>query len=381
MSVTNRHQTERSGRPTPLRRDGVDFWRGVILCIIFVNHVPGTMFERFTPKNFGFSDSSECFVFISGLSLALAYGNRFSNGGRVQVMASLARRVVQLYGVHIGLSLAGVAIFAAGAAVVEPDLMQVHGRDLFIDDPGAALLGVMSLGHQLGYFNILPLYVLLVAMVPALLWLGGRSRILMLIASAMLYGASRLNGWNIPSWPMKGEWFFDPFTWQLLMAIGIAVGLGLRRAPFPTYPFAGLVAGLGLLVGAVCVTDGLSWLPGLGDDARRWFDLDKTVLGAGRLIHFLCVAYLVHALRLADRMRDAPWFRPFCLIGRGSLWAFAITSLLAAFGQVVTEGFGHSPLVDILLIAGGTMIVYRAAVALDARRAGLAPRLATAKPG
>ena len=380
MSLTSRVTAERSGPSKPSRREGLDFWRGVVFCIILINHVPGTMFERFTPKNFGFSDSSECFVFISGLSLALAYGTRFSNGGRVQVMVSLAKRVVQLYGVHIGLSLAGLAIFATGAALVEPDLMQVHGRDLFIDDPGAALLGMVSLGHQLGYFNILPLYVLLVAMVPGLLWLGGRNRALMLGASAMLYAASRLNGWNIPSWPMKGEWFFNPFTWQFLMAMGIAVGLGLRRAPFPTHPAAGWVAGLGLLVAAVCVTDGLSWLPGLGEDARQWLDVDKSVLGAGRLVHFLCLAYLVHAWHLADRMRNAPWFEPLCVIGRSSLWAFAVTSLLAALGQVVTEGVGHSPLIDLVLIAVGLAVLYRAAVVLDARRGGLAIRLA-AKPG
>ena len=55
------------------RNTVIDFWRGLVLVIIFVNHVPGNILEHLTRRNYGFSDAAEAFVFISGLSVALVY--------------------------------------------------------------------------------------------------------------------------------------------------------------------------------------------------------------------------------------------------------------------------------------------------------------------
>src|SRR5438552_3264763 len=85
------------------RVDGIDFWRGFILCTIFINHMPGNVFENFTFRNVGFSDAAEAFIYLSGVSLALAYGARFAGGERLGVLMALARRAVKLYGVHIAL--------------------------------------------------------------------------------------------------------------------------------------------------------------------------------------------------------------------------------------------------------------------------------------
>jgi hypothetical protein len=62
------------------RIDSIDFWRGVALVTIFINHIPGNILGNLTPRNFGFSDSAEAFVFLSGLSVSLAYASRFDTG-------------------------------------------------------------------------------------------------------------------------------------------------------------------------------------------------------------------------------------------------------------------------------------------------------------
>src|SRR5258708_2667303 len=59
------------------RIDGIDFWRGFALLTIFIDHVPEKVFEHVTQQNFGFSDAAELFVFLSGVSVALAYRPRF----------------------------------------------------------------------------------------------------------------------------------------------------------------------------------------------------------------------------------------------------------------------------------------------------------------
>ena len=354
------------GPPRPVRNASLDFWRGVVLCTIFVNHVPGNIFERFTFRNFGFSDSAEAFVFLSGVSLAIAYRDRFANGRQGASILSLGRRAVRLYGTHIALSCAGLAIFAAGAAMF-PDagLMDVHGRDLAVDDPFAASIGLVSLGHQFGYFNILPLYVVLVMMVPALLWLARYSRAAMLAGSLALYAAARLFEINVPTWPMRGTWFLDPFAWQLLMAIGLAVGLGLGESRW-TAPRWLTVAALAVLGAALfCATDGFGFEAGLFDAVREHGDLDKTMLGMGRLLHFLCLALLIPLFGKAVRISASPIFGPIGVIGRHSLPNFALLSLIAAAGQVVTEGLGHSVLLDAVVIGGGLAALYGAARLLD----------------
>ena len=356
------------------RLDAIDFWRGLVLCTIFINHIPSNLFEVVTQKNYGFSDSAEAFVFLSGVSLALAYGPRFARGDLAEAVMSLARRAVKLYFVHIVLSVAAIGIYALGAFALDGStLLEVHGRDLFVEDPKAALIGLASLGHQLGYFNILPMYILLLALVPPLLSIGCRHPNVMLGASAALYASVRFWNLNIPTWPMKGAWFFDPFAWQLLMAVGLWAGLMVRRGRLPSSAPLMLLALCTMLAALVSVTDGFSLFPNLGDWARGWADLDKGVLGLGRLAHFIALAYVIYSLRLTDCLRGGRAYDAVCRIGRHSLWIFACLSLLAAGGQVVTEWLGHTPMIDAILVCGGLVILNRASLLLDLRASGALP--------
>jgi hypothetical protein len=48
------------------RRDlRLDACRGLALWFIFIDHIPGSSLALLTPRNFGFSDMSEVFVFVS----------------------------------------------------------------------------------------------------------------------------------------------------------------------------------------------------------------------------------------------------------------------------------------------------------------------------
>ncbi len=363
-----------SDHPTGARSrfDAIDFWRGYLLCTIFINHIPGNAFEPLTQKNFGFSDSAEGFVFISGLALALAYGRRFQRGDWTGVTKSLARRTTLLYGLHVFLSLAGLAIFVIGAVFGQnANLLSVHGRDLAVSAPLEMLVGVFSLGHQFGYFNILPMYIMMLAITPLLLLLAQVGRWPMLAASFALY-LSATCGCNLPNWPESGGWFFDPFAWQFMVAIGIAVGLGLRDWTIPrSTPLVALAAVI-VLLSAYCVTDGFGLWPGLEDEVRTWGHLDKTTLGLGRLVHFLAIAYLIYGLRVAEWVRGAPAFAPLCAIGRHGLWMFCVLSLMAAGGQVIVEYAGHTLTTDVLMVAGGLCMLASLARHLDARQSAKA---------
>lgn len=342
--------------------------------MIFVDHMPGNIFENLTQRNFGFSDAAEAFVFLSGVSIALAYGAHFSVGERLRTARGLARRALKLYGVHIGLSVIAMAIFFAGAAWARrPDLMDVHGRALFVDNPGLAALGLVSLGHQLGYFNILPLYMILILCVPALLWLAQIDLRLMLGCSALVYGLVRFYALNLPSWPTPGVWFFDPFAWQFLFAIGVAVGLSLREGQPPPSRSLLAVAALIVAASALIVTHGFGGSQSLWQTLRDALDLDKTQLGLVRLIHFLALAYLLYGLRLTDRLRALPLYRPLELLGRHSLWVFAWLSLFSAIWQATVVVAPRAAWIDILFAGSALAVIYLAARMIDGAGADRRP--------
>src|SRR6266487_3947919 len=139
------------------RIDGIDFWRGFALLTIFIDHVPENIFQHVTQKNFGFSDATELFVFLSGVSVALAYGTRFFDG--------------------------------AAALWDEDDLLE--DADAVVSNPLQTTAAILALLHQLDNANILPLYIALLLMTPLLLVLARRDDRLMLAAAAGIYLAAR----------------------------------------------------------------------------------------------------------------------------------------------------------------------------------------------
>ena len=214
---------------TRSRIDGIDFWRGFALVSIFINHAPDNPLGYLTHRNFGFSDAAELFVFLSGVSVALAYGMRFLDGQIVESIRALGRRVRTLYWVQIVISLLALGVLVASVTILDDDdLMDDQDRDTVFDSPLRGIVAVLGLTHQVAFFNILPLYILLLAATPALLALARRDRRLMLVVSAAIYLAARTFALNIPTWPVDGVWFFNPFAWQLVFAIGLAVGISMR---------------------------------------------------------------------------------------------------------------------------------------------------------
>jgi hypothetical protein len=317
------------------RSAALDFWRGFVLLTIFVNHVPGNLIEHFTPRNVGFSDSAEAFVFIAGLSLALAYGPRIGRGDVGAVVAPSFRRAFELYRAHLVLTLAAVALFAAAFVMSDVhELLEGHGRNaVFGNDTARGVTGIVVLGHQLGYFNILPLYVLLMMVAPAFLWLAVRNPLLALGVSFLTYVLVRLLGFNLPTWPEPGTWFFNPFAWQFMFTIGIVSGIVWRREPVAfSRPLFALSLAF-VLASTVIVTNGLGLAPGLLERISPHLDLSKSDLATVRLVHFLALAYVVSQLPLAAKLAPTSIGRELQSLGRHGLAVFIAGSFLSAAGQ------------------------------------------------
>jgi hypothetical protein len=368
------------------RIDAIDFWRGVALAFILINHMPGNVLSAFTLRNFAFSDSAEIFVFLAGVSVDLGYGARVARGeGRAATFA-LLRRACRLYGAHLGLTAAALAFFGLATALTAHDLLLVEdgGRLEPFVAPMAGGLGLLALTHQLPYFNILPLYVLLITAAPLLLFLAARDRITAIAASLTIYAGARAAGLNLPAWPGHNGWYFNPFTWQLMFVLGICGGGLLRKGGVPYSRPLDRACRLVSIAAALIVSNGFGLMPGLVDAVGRYLDWDKTDLGAARVLNFLALAYCVYFSSFAAWLKRTRAYRFFCRLGCNALTTFCFGSLLSAIGQAARPALeangGAAAIFDVFFVAVALIALHDLACRVDRGRTRRAPAAATGRP-
>jgi len=320
----------------PERNTTIDFWRGLVLVIIFVNHIPGNLIEHITPRNYGFSDSTEAFIFISGLTIALVYGPRLPQGDLFSVVKQCLQRAFKLYRVHLVLTAGAIALFSIGYELSEEiGLIEEHGRSAVFGDTAKGVTGIILLGHQLGYFNILPLYIALMLWAPVALILTRVHVGLSLLVSGGLYVLARMGIATLHSWPEPGTWFFNPFAWQFLFTAGMAMGIVMLDRPLPyrrTFAFGALAV---VALSFVAMTAGFGLLSWLHEIAMAKLDLVKQDLGLARMLHFVALAYVLTQFRIGDALKTTVIGPDLVRLGQNSLTIFAVGSLLSALGQVI----------------------------------------------
>jgi hypothetical protein len=237
----------------------LDFFRGMAMFIILLAHTPGNTWTLWIPARFGFSDATEIFVFCSGMASSLAFGAVYVKRGWLMGSARVVFRVWQVYWAHIGVFLATATMLYA----IDHFGIGLEGKR-YITQPyvvplftktGEALVGLFSLTYVTGLFDILPMYLVILAMIPFVMALhryGGRTAVLGFIALVWL--AANLAGYShtelstlqtilaaigarfewmlLPANPFgEGSWFFNPFGWQLVFFTGFAFGMKWLPAP------------------------------------------------------------------------------------------------------------------------------------------------------
>ncbi|MBR0723554.1 OpgC domain-containing protein [Bradyrhizobium manausense] len=320
----------------PPKRDlRLDFLRGIGQWIIFLDHIPNNFLNWFTPRNYGFSDAAEFFVYISGYSIGFAYGPAVQNGQLLAAAKRLWTRASQLYVAHIFLFLFFVAQIARTAARFDnPMYKDAFNVAQFLDRPDIMIGQALMLKYKPVNLDVLPLYIVLVLAAPALLWCLLRRPNLTLLGSAILYFAARYFDWNLPSFP-GGKWYFNPFAWQFLFVFGVWCGLGggpRIRSTALSRPIT-IIAGAWLAFSFLIV---MTWhVPSLERFVpealrRAIYPIDKSNLDPLRLTHF--VAALIVLLHFLPQ--DTPWLgsrrlRPLILCGQRSLPVFCFGVFLS----------------------------------------------------
>ena len=350
----------------------LDFFRGISLLFIFVDHIPDNSISYLTLANFVFNDAAEIFVFISGYTAAIVFGGMAVRSGTVFASLQVLRRCWTLYVAHIFLFVIFTAQVAYTAEKFENpmfiDEMKVAG---FLQEPHVATLKALTLQFQPEFMGILPLYIMLLLGYAVLLPVIPRFPRSVLAASVVLYILTPLLGSNLPTYP-DGRWFHNPFAWQLLFILG-AVGATfahthrfdfLRRKPWFQLAVGFLVLSVVTKI-ALMIDERVDIIPS-EVVAGIWLFLDKTNLGPLRLLNFL--ALVVVTVRLVSR--DAPFLRsifarPVILCGQNSLYVFCLGILLSYLGHLVLVEISHEFVVQFLVSAGGCAIMFGVATVLQ----------------
>lgn len=294
-----------------VRDPRLDFYRGIAMFIILVAHIPGNRWTGWIPARFGFSDATEIFVFCSGMASAIAFGGSFAQQGWWLGTARVAFRCWQVFWAHIGLfffiamTMAALDLFGGFEKSYVNSLNLGH----FFKDPMPQLVGLFTLTYVPNYFDILPMYLVVLLLMPLMMGLERVGLWAVALASALIWLSANPyliglgpDGLSLPAEPWsEREWFFNPFGWQLLFFTGFAFMKGWLPKPPVTTWLVLLTAGFVILSAPYGSYKVYLWVKAASPDLAAMIEpgreligewREKTDFGLLRYGHFLALAYL-----------------------------------------------------------------------------------------
>lgn len=321
-----------------MRNLHLDALRGYCLLVMTIDHLNVCGLHRATYATFGFFDAAQGFIFISGLVAGSYYSQLAERSGEAAMTKRALRRARDIYLTHIVL----VAAVLAGAVLLLPPhsaathMARTHGW-VHIPRPMTTWLLAATLLVQPQYFDALPLYVLLMGLVPLLVrfWKARRMGWVLSLSGGLwlLSQPGVLVTPALPAWVDLG--YFSFFAWQFLFVCGLTLGCIRREQAIGAWLDSPRTWAVVLpLFSLFLVLRHSNIMLGAGTsdvnlDLGPWWFAKRT-LGPLRILDFGLFAYLL--AQIANRY--GPWLektvvhRYLRFLGQHSLQVFAWSILL-----------------------------------------------------
>jgi hypothetical protein len=366
----------------------LDFFRGLALFCIFLDHLPGNVLAQFTVHSLMFGDAAEVFILISGYTAGMVYGRSMERQGFLIAAVRVARRVWQLYIAHVFLFMIFMATMSYTVGTLNSSLYaeEFLAAD-FLNEPGVAVIKALTLQFQPTFMDILPLYIVLLAAFPVML-AGFRSwpRVVLGVSFALWVAVQLDARVALPAYPGPNRvWSFNPLGWQALFFLGAWLGGGGIRT-IQSWLDRSCLLGLTAVLALAGLVVRLSWtlhgmgypIPALGNTRFLWLFLSKSDLGLLRFANVLVLAVLVRRLispRAPFLAGRVAW--PFVACGRHSLHVFCLGIVLSVLGHLVLSELFGGFLLQLAVSAAGVSIMIAVAAFMDwfAVRAGAGGRV------
>jgi hypothetical protein len=207
--------------PLTQRSLEVDFFRGVVLLVIAVDHISGSVLSNFTLHKFAFCDSAEVFVFLGGYASAAAYTSLATRRSESAARRRFFRRSWEIYRAYLFTA----ALMLLGGAMlmllrIDSPMLEYSEWPVFLGRPLDLIFEVAVLRHQPYLSSVLPMYALFALAVPFVVPLAERKPVVALFGSLGIWLFASTFSHALPSADAQG-WSFNPFAWQLMFTMGI----------------------------------------------------------------------------------------------------------------------------------------------------------------
>jgi hypothetical protein len=346
----------------------LDFFRGICLWMVFIDHIPGNVVSLLTLRKNCFCDAADVFVFIAGFAGAIGYGAVARNSGFAAATIRILRRAWQIYLAQLVLVLLLFAeiIWLGGG---RERFMHEMNIGPLLNTPGPAAIWTVIFEYRPVNTDVYPTMVLLRLAFPLVLWLMFKRPALIVGASVLLYALCHAFRLNIPTLP-RGAWYFNPFTWQLLIVLGVWYALyGSRLQRLMTSRGAlALAIAFTAFAAAVMIGHEIHDASGV---APNWleqliFPIDKTYLGPSRLLSL--VALMIIAVRLVPQgapVLSSRFGRIAICCGERPLGLFSLSVLLSFAAHIVLVDVHEAIPLQIAVTIAGVAIMSTVALALS----------------
>ncbi len=335
---------QKNSRPPAVqsqRDPRLDFFRGLAMFIILIAHTPNNSWVNWIPARFGFSDATEIFVFCSGMASAIAFGKIFDMQGLFIGTARILHRAWQVYWAHIALFFAVVAELLIIDNLLDPvgkGFSGSYNLTVFFENIRACIIGIMTLTYVPNYWDILPMYLVILLMIPVVIWLRWQHTFAPFAFCAVLWAMAGQGWLNLPAEPWSDRaWFFNPFGWQLVFFTGFAFMRGWLPTPPIRKDWLIVTCTILLIIMPFSTHQWFQQLTFLDPFRPSLFFVSKSDQGILRFIHFLALAYVAYSTVTLMGARLSGRFVDICRkVGQQSLAVFVASMFLAqALGTLI----------------------------------------------
>lgn len=388
------------------RIEELDALRGLMLVWITCTHLP-TILSTYVNQPFGFFAATEGFIFLSALFTGRIYFRISERDGWAPMWRKIWMRTGKLYCYQLLLLAFAFVIEAPIAA--HGNTPAVHNLLDFYFAAGRtrAFIDAALMLYRPPLLDILPIYIILLALTPFALMLGEKvgwkyaltgGFALWLFAqfgfrSFAYHVQTRAFGLQIPLNQMGA---FDLWAWQLWWLVGLWLGVRWAKDSFrlgwvKQMAIPAAMAAFFLLVLRYAQVNGAVTF------GKSGMLFDKWDFGLGRMIDFTAVAVL--AIKFRSALRPFA-IRPLVMLGQASLPVFCVHLLCVFFALTIMK---NDPIIGgwkavVIVLASLSALLLTAKIATNRRAkargnraagsklqapppAGYEPRLATEKVG
>ena len=363
----------------PARLVELDFFRGLVLLIILVDHIGGSMVSRVTLHAFALNDAAEVFVFLGGFATATAYSSIVARRSESAARSRFVRRAFEIYRAF----LVTAALMLVTSFVLRPFFggapnLATTDLDNFLAAPFTVVADVLLVRRQPYLSSVLPMYAFFALAVPLILPLARRKPWLLLAASVALWAAAPPLAEYLPS-ALDLLWDFNPAAWQLMFVLGVLARCQPIYQRISAHRFGWVASIAAIAIVAVMAYYKLLVLPAMPDS-----DFKRDLAGV-RIVNFLAIAWIATDLARYGVVKQIAQRLPLIGdVGRDGLTCFiagAVISLsVDSILYTLTNGF-----IDIPFGLAADAIALSLLLAIPHRRKllgvmGFKPIVTAAKP-